>query len=394
MRLQLAILPALGAMALAIAGTGTARADGSLSMRGVYYKERATRVMQPMLDAIFDAGARGLVTGHLLVDAITSASSSSGADNAQAFTEKRYEAGIGYTHMLDIPALFDPGTQDDVKLTGETKYSKESDYKSFYGGVRAEAELSQKNTVVGVGGGVSLDTISAAASQGPAIVTLACEPGDAKAACDLDTYVLFLSGSQIVSRDALVGLSYDISKLTGYQSNPYRQAIAGNQFVPEHHPTERLRQAWAASARYYVKPTETTLVGAYRYYRDDWKIHAHTPEIRAVQLVNDNIEASVRYRFHTQNAAFFYRERYDEAMGICEPGSVAPEDCFASDDVKLSKFTSHTMEAKLGILGEVFNLAGMWGGARFEGMLQYVVQHNRFGNAIIAHVALTLPFDY
>lgn len=376
MRLQLALLT----LCLAAA---PARADGSLSMRGVYYKERATRVMQPMLDGMFDAGARGLITGHLLVDAITSASSSSGADNAQAFTERRYEAGIGYTHTLDV-----------VKLGAETKYSKESDYKSFYLGARSEAELAQKNTTVGIGGGISLDTISAGAAQGIATPMLACEPGQARAECDLKSYGLFLSGSQIVSRDAVVGLSYDIAKLDGYQSNPYRQAIAGNQFVPEHHPTERFRQAFAGSARYFVARTETTLIAAYRYYRDDWKIHAHTPELRAVQLINDNIDAAVGYRFHTQNAAFFYRERYDDVMGICQNGSIAAEDCFVSDDVKLSKFTSHTMEAKLGILGEVFNLGGMWGGARFEGVLQYVVQHNRFGNAIIAHVALTLPFEY
>jgi uncharacterized protein DUF3570 len=376
MRLQLALLT----LCVAAAPAG---ADGSLSMRGVYYKERATRVMQPMLDGMFDAGARGLITGHLLVDAITSASSSSGADNAQAFTEKRYEAGIGYTHTLDL-----------MKVGAETKYSKESDYKSFYVGARTEAELAQKNTTLGIGGGISLDTVSAGAAQGIAVPTLACEPGQARNDCALKTYGLFLSGSQIVSRDAVVGLSYDLAKLDGYQSNPYRQAIAGNQFVPEHHPTERFRQAVAASARYFVARTETTLIGAYRYYRDDWKIHAHTPELRAVQLINDNIDASVGYRFHTQNAAFFYRERYDDVMGICQNGSIAAEDCFVSDDVKLSKFTSHTMEAKLGILGEVFDLGGMWAGARFEGVLEYVVQHNRFGNAIIAHVALTLPFEY
>ena len=388
MRLQL-----IAVLGVALAPS-LARGDGTLSMRGVYYKERATRVMQPMLDGTFDAGDHGLVTGHLLVDAITSASSSSGADNAQAFTERRYEAGLGYTHTLDVPALLGGDIKDLLRLGAESKYSKESDYRSLYAGARSEAELFQKNTTVGIGGGLSLDTVSAAAAQGPGMIQLACEPGDALSECDLKTYGLYLSAAQIASRDAVIGISYDLAKLSGYQSNPYRQAIAGNQFVPEHHPTERLRQAWAASARYFIGRTETTLVAGYRYYRDDWKIRAHTPELRAVQLVDDNIEASVRYRFHTQTAAFFYRERYDDVMGICEGGSTAAEDCFASDDVKLSKFTSHTMEAKLGMLGEVFGLSGMWAGARFEAMLQYVVQHNRFGNAIIAHAALTLPFDY
>ena len=375
MRLQLVLgAAAVAAVPFTASFSGSARADGTLTMRGVYYKERATRVMQPMLDGMFEVGSRGLVTGHLLVDAITSASASSGAADAQAFTENRYEAGGGYTHQLD-----------DLKLGGEAKLSTESDYRSIYLGVRAELELAQKNTVVGVGGGVSLDEISAAGAQGLSVPTLACEPGEAKASCPLDTYALFLSASQILSRNALIGLSYDISALRGYTSNPYRLAIAANEFVPEAHPTKRLRQAIGASARYYVSRTDTTLVGGYRYYTDDWDVRAHTPELRVIQQIGDSVDAGVRYRYHTQTAAFFFRDRYDDIMGV---------DGFVSDDVKLSAFTSHTMEAKLGMLGQVFDLRGRWAGARIEGILQYVVQHNRFGNAIIAHLALTVPFEY
>ena len=43
MRLQLALV-------LALATATSASGDGQLSARGVYYKEKATRVIQPMLD--------------------------------------------------------------------------------------------------------------------------------------------------------------------------------------------------------------------------------------------------------------------------------------------------------------------------------------------------------
>ena len=69
MRLQLSAV----AVSLALAVAAPALGDGTLAVRGVYYKERATRVMQPMLDAMLDAGNHGIVTGHFLVDAITSA---------------------------------------------------------------------------------------------------------------------------------------------------------------------------------------------------------------------------------------------------------------------------------------------------------------------------------
>src|SRR5436190_5909144 len=65
MRLQLALI--------LLATSSAAHADGSVSARGVYYKERATRGMQPMLDGLFEVGARGLANAHILVDSITRA---------------------------------------------------------------------------------------------------------------------------------------------------------------------------------------------------------------------------------------------------------------------------------------------------------------------------------
>ncbi|MBA3454595.1 MAG: hypothetical protein H0T42_16010, partial [Deltaproteobacteria bacterium] len=95
MRLQLV------SVALLAATTASASADGSVSARGVYYKERATRVVQPMLDGTFEAGTKGVLTAHFLVDAITSASASSGGADAMPFTENRYEGGAAYTHELE-----------------------------------------------------------------------------------------------------------------------------------------------------------------------------------------------------------------------------------------------------------------------------------------------------
>lgn len=373
MRLQLASLAAIG---LAIAPSA-ARADGTISARGIYYKERATRVVQPMLDAVLEVGARGLVNAHFLVDAITSASASSGASGAEPFTENRYEAGGGYAHQLG-----------DFKVAGEAKYSTEPDYKSFFFGVRGQAELAQKNATVGLGAGIGHDTISGGTGGGLGQVMLRCEPGAADTtSCDLTSYSVFASASQILGRNTVVGLSLDAAFLRGYQSNPYRSAVVGTGTavgtVPEQHPTERDRTAIAAFARYYVKPTDTTLVAQYRYYRDDWKIRAHTPELRAIQQLGEIGDASLRYRFHDQTrAAYFYDERYEMAQ------------TFVSDDVKLSKFTTHTVEAKLGMFGEAFGLEDQWAGARFEAILQYIVQQNRFGNAIVAQFALTLPLSY
>jgi hypothetical protein len=102
-----------------------------------------------------------------------------------------------------------------------------------------------------------------------------------------------------------------------------------------------------------------------------------------VQDVGSSVDASFRYRYYKQDAAFFWQEHYPDAMRT-----------YVTDDPKMSPFDGHLLEAKLGIFGETFGATGRWAGARFEGILEYVIQHNRFGNAVVAHAAITLPFDY
>src|SRR5262249_41171220 len=160
------------------------------------------------MDAIFDAGTHGIVTGHFLVDAITSASASSGAVNAVPFNELRYEGGVGYTHELGA-----------LTVGGDAKYSTESDYPSIYGGGAAPLELGQKNTVLGLGAGISADTVSAAAAQGPSMPTLRCDDAHpAETDCPLDVYSLYGSASQIVGKDTVVAATVDLATLRGYQS--------------------------------------------------------------------------------------------------------------------------------------------------------------------------------
>lgn len=380
MRLQLAV-------ALIVLGiTATARADGELAVRGVYYKERATRVVQPMLDGMFDAGARGVVTAHFLVDAITSASAGSGANNAQPFTERRYEGGFGYTHELDGPA---DSWLDKLRVGGDTKYSTESDYTSFYLGGHVDADVAQKNATFSIAGGVSADNVTNAGAQSPmGGPQIQCDVTSTAMAneCSLTSYSGMVSGSQILSKNALVGLSYDLAYQDGYQANPYRTAVTASGLVPETHPNTRLRHAWTASARYYLAATHTTLIGAYRYYRDDWHIRAHTPELRIVQEIGELADAAIRLRYYRQTASYFYEPRYP----TLDPTKIN----YVTDDPKMSAYDGFTMEAKLGFLGEEFGMSGTWAGARFEGIIEYIIQHNSFGNAVVAHVALTLPFSY
>jgi hypothetical protein len=328
----------------------------------------------------------------VLVDAVTSASAGVGAVNGVPFSKERYEAGAGYTHEIDGPSGQD--FLDRLRVGGEGKASTENDYRSLYLGARAEADLAQKNATVGLGGGISLDSLDNSGAQSPlGGPLLECE-GEVTAeskSCPVHVYFGSVSWSQITSPNSLVAATYDVSRMDGFLANPYRQVITEGGFFAEKHPVTRLRQAIALSARYYVAYTETTFIAAYRYYHDDWNIDAQTPELRIVQQVGDNADASIRYRYYTQTAAFFAASNYPNGRYPDPTTSYVP---YYTDDPKMTAFDGDTFEAKLGIYGREFNMSGIWKSARFEGILAYIIQNNRYGNAAEAHVAVTVPFEY
>ena len=90
--------PRLGS--LAIVGAATlmfstgARADDYVSVRGAYYREASTRVIQPMVEVIRESPSGLDVGAHFLVDAITSASIAAGTSVDNVFTEVRDEVGL------------------------------------------------------------------------------------------------------------------------------------------------------------------------------------------------------------------------------------------------------------------------------------------------------------
>jgi hypothetical protein len=361
MRVQLKLIAALLLLLPA-----TALADGELTLRGVWYKEKATRVIQPMLDATFDAGDEGVADVHVLVDAITSASAAAGAVD-EPFQERRWEVGGGY--MRTVGAM---------RLGGSARISLEPDYDSFFVGFRVERDFGDKTTTIGLGLGAGHDSISNAGAP--------MSIGGAAVTGTLDTLLGSISVTRVLSRNAVGAVTYDVGYLEGFQANPYRTAVTADGLVPERHPEQRLRHAIAGTLRRWFERTETTAIAVYRVYQDDWELTAHTPELRIIQQASDGVDFTMRYRYHWQDAADFFRLSY--------PSNDTMEFPFVTDDVKLSAFTSHTLGVKLGVRGDVIGLTGRLEELRGELVLEYIDQNNRFGNAAIAHAALTLPFEY
>src|SRR5207253_10248862 len=93
-RVRFAIVVAVAA--LVVAGSALpARADmNTLVLRGNYYRDRNTRVVQPALEIQKELASGTQLGAHYLLDALTSASVAAGLVRAQPFTELRNEPGF------------------------------------------------------------------------------------------------------------------------------------------------------------------------------------------------------------------------------------------------------------------------------------------------------------
>jgi len=359
MRLQLILIAAT------LASAGPARADGELSVRGAYYKERSTRVEQPMMDARFDVGEQGELRAHMLVDSISSASVAAGAAGTP-FDEKRYEGGASYLHTLDI-----------FRFGGGARASSEPDYKSAIASLRGEVALAQRNTILGLNLAGGRDTLSNEGAQSDIV-----DPIEGR----LWTALGSLSVSQVLTPVLVAQGTYDLVYLSGFQENPYRSVSAGGTLEPERVPATRLRHAVQGGLRTFLPMTRTTLAGSYRFYVDDWGVIGNTPEVRVIQEIVPDLDAHLRYRLHHQTAADFYETTYPTADPAVEP--------YLTDDAKLSELTTQTIGLKLDVLASLVGIHGQLGQARAEAMFEYIIQSTYFGNAVAAQIAVTFPFRY
>ena len=357
-----AALRALAAVA-AFASPMGARADGTVTLRGAYYKERATRVSQPMIDADLAVGDDGRLQAHALVDSITSASVAAGAGD-EPFNERRTEAGGSYLHSMG-----------GLRVGGGARVSVEPDYRSMLASGRGELDLAQRNATLGVTLAYAHDAISNAGSQS----------GLSSAFRDsLDTFLVSTSATQILSKTLLAGLTYDLSYLNGYQANPYRIVAVGGALESENVPETRVRHALFASLRAFLPPSRTTAVAGYRLYRDSWGIIGHTPELRLVQEVARGLDLYLRYRFHWQSAAKFYQQIYDAD----DRGG------FVTADDKLSRHRVDIYGVKAGAALELFGVDNSWREGRVELLIDYIRQTTHFGDAVSAQLAFIVPLEY
>jgi len=154
-----------------------------------------------------------------------------------------------------------------------------------------------------------------------------------------------LGVTQILTRNLIAALNFEVITDEGFLNNPYRSvryldpdSLLGYSFEPELYPRTRTTNAVGLRAKYYL-PYRAALEAQYRYFIDTWDIEAHTASLTYVHPWND-FTFTAKYRFHDQTGAHFFRDLFSRSEATN----------FRGRDKELSALTSHTF--KLGVAYE------------------------------------------
>lgn len=255
---------------------------------------------------------------NVTVPAVTAVT---GATRPQRRKSEPFEKSRG-----QIIVGIEQGLSSTTTFAGSFYRSQEVDYTSNAAIATFSQELFDRNTTITLRGQYNAD-----------LVGKLLEDGDL-----VNQRKKLLTGaanlSQLLSPTTVFDLSYDMIHTWGYLSDPYRQvkvfATDGtSSFTDELHPAQRTRHAGTAKISQLIPSVRASLIGSYRYYVDTWKVKSHTAELKLNKYIINDLIFGVDYRYYTQSASFFYKEKYS--------GQEFLDGSLRTADYKLKPFASN-----------------------------------------------------
>jgi hypothetical protein len=379
LRLKLAALagiPVAIAFVVSVLLADSARATDRITIRGNYYREDSTRVLQPLVTfrkEVLDE--RLAFEAEYLLDSISSASIGAGAaviggDNV--FTEIRHESTARVASKLG-----------DWGLSGFFRYSTETDYISRVFGLSGSRDLLQKNVNVSLSYSASLDSVWRIGAFG----ARAPWRSNGRASSNLtQSHYINAGYAHSLHKSILAGVTMETLFTRGPQENPYRRVLNADN---ESHPLARDRVAASAWLRWMIEPAKMVVEPRYRFYHGSWGIDAHDVDARLHFRLADQLRLRFRYRYYWQDGAVFWRP----------DGVYLPDDTYKTADPKLWAQSSHTPGAQ--ITWEFDKIArhkglkwtrGGWIQATYNHVLRSDLVRQRYGNARVGSLAFSFAF--
>jgi hypothetical protein len=312
------------------------RAEDRVTIRGNYYRETSTRVLQPMVTFRKELpDERFALEAEYLLDVISSASIAAGAlalGGDQVFTEMRHEATMRATTKVG-----------DWAASGFYRSSTETDYTANAFGFGLSRELLQRTVTLSVNYSATLDRVYRITNN----IGARSPWTSSRDTNQLQVHYLSLGYAHALHKTVVAGLTLEGIYAEGPQDNPYRRARNGSAEI---HPWIRKRIAPSGWLRWAVPKAKMVVEPRYRFYADDWGLVAHAIDGRVHFRPHRDLRLRLRYRFYTQNEAVFWRD--DGVWDTDYP--------YRSDDPKMDDFRSHTTGVEL-----VWHLDSI---AKFDGL--------------------------
>jgi len=344
-----------------------ARAEDRVTVRGAYYREPSTKVVQPMVEVTKDLPGGFDVAAHGLVDAITSPSVATGVMGDNIFTEHRKEAGLSVGKTIRR-----------THLALSYRQSREPDYIAHAVGLQTAQGIWENSGTIAFNVAYSHDTL------GPFLNH------------SLDVAFAGVSYEQALSPVLLAQVGYELSYVNGYLCNPYEPT--GRPECPQ----QRVRHAAVARVARYFPQVAAGVQLYYRFYYDQWwdprpdpwGLTAHSIEGRLYQEIGPHVEVRVSYRYHTQGwaqFAFCSRDPSRAADPACGPEILV----FHTGDEKFGPL--RTQLAELQLTWEARALEGLpvlgWFAlGAFEISYGRYFQTTHYQNAHLLQTGYSLPF--
>ncbi|MAF10630.1 hypothetical protein CMK11_09275 [Candidatus Poribacteria bacterium] len=298
---------------------------------GVYDDTRDVTVFVNDVHLEKDVGERGKVSLRQEVDAVSSASIGCTVCHANGESLSRVDWQIGGSYALD------PETNTTVGLSyfGST----EQDYLGSTVSLSAARDFADRNSTLSAVYSFSYDKphphgwdkfAEEYAFVGGAVVPRRGAAPAKRLESDDDLSFRFdgnligervtdetkvshrggLSWTQALDPRTIVQVNLDVTRVGGYQSNPYHIIPVGGAEYIEAHPDARTRRAVVAQVNRALG-TRTFLKGSYRHYSDTWGVDSHTGAGSLGRYLADkSLLMDIGYRHYTQSAADFHSAAY------------------------------------------------------------------------------------
>ncbi|AQS35921.1 Protein of unknown function (DUF3570) [Shewanella psychrophila] len=338
----------------------------------LYYQEQdRVTVAEGIFNLKLPVGDKRVYEGKLVLDTLTG-SSANGAvaqDERQTFTRP---SGNGeYNIDAGIIPLDDTFKDTRVQISGNwaeiwspdwssnhgVYLSREYDYTSLGINSALERSFNKNNTQLSLGMAYYYDLVDPVGGRPVAMSKMVFRDDFESqaqfrtefdktreiASTDKQTVDLSVGLTQIINRYMLVQLSYNLSSLKGYMTDPYKvlslvdASGTSEAYLYESRPDERLKQSLYLFSKHALSTGVTDL--AYRYSSDDWGVSSHTFETRYRYKFTSSFFGQLHLRYYQQEAASFYR-------AFLNSGEVRPE--FASADYRIGNMNTYTLGVKIG----------------------------------------------